>query len=175
MSLEIIVANRHRMPKVENAAVVYVGRGTPLGNPATHEARWLKPGMVLAESREAAVEWFRRDLWQKMQDDTAELRELTRLAAIAREKKLVLQCSCAPLRCHAEVVKRAVEYLLRRPPGQRTEQIPGLKVIVAGSRTVSDVNVVAGAIRASEFEVAEVVSGCARGVDQLGAAPRART
>jgi hypothetical protein len=133
MNLEIIVANRHRMSDVENAAVVYVGRGTPLGNRATHEARWLKPGMVLAESREAAVEWFRRDLWQKMQDDTVELRELTRLAAIARERKLVLQCSCAPLRCHAEVVKRAVEYLLHHPPERDAGRAPGLKVIAADS------------------------------------------
>ena len=43
-----------------------------------------------------------------------------------------------------------------------------LKVIVAGSRTVSDESVIANAIKESGFNIAEVVSGGAKGVDRLG-------
>jgi hypothetical protein len=53
----------------------------------------------------------------------------------------------------------------------------GLSVIVAGSRSIRDClsaagqrRIVAEAIRESGFPVAEVVSGTARGVDQLGEA-----
>jgi len=43
-----------------------------------------------------------------------------------------------------------------------------MKVIIAGSRGITDVRLVARAIEASGFEVTEVVSGGAAGVDRLG-------
>lgn len=43
-----------------------------------------------------------------------------------------------------------------------------MKVIVAGSRTISDLTLVAEAIRESGFEITEVVSGGAMGVDRAG-------
>jgi hypothetical protein len=45
-----------------------------------------------------------------------------------------------------------------------------VKTIVAGSRTVTDEHIIQVAIEASGFEVTEVVSGAARGVDRLGEA-----
>lgn len=44
----------------------------------------------------------------------------------------------------------------------------GLKVIIAGSRTIEDYSLVCRAIEKSGFQVKEVVSGTARGVDRLG-------
>ena len=43
-----------------------------------------------------------------------------------------------------------------------------MKVIVAGSRTIADIAIIAQAIEESGFDVSEVVSGTARGVDILG-------
>lgn len=43
-----------------------------------------------------------------------------------------------------------------------------MKVIVAGSRSISDYDLVEQAIKESGFEITEIVSGCARGVDRLG-------
>lgn len=43
-----------------------------------------------------------------------------------------------------------------------------MKVIVAGCRGITSFRLVARAIKLSGFEVTEVVSGCARGVDKLG-------
>ena len=43
-----------------------------------------------------------------------------------------------------------------------------VKVIVAGSRSIADIKVVTQAIEESGFEVDEVVSGTARGVDTIG-------
>lgn len=42
-----------------------------------------------------------------------------------------------------------------------------MKVIVAGSRTINTFKVVEAAIHDSGFEVTEIVSGCARGVDTM--------
>jgi hypothetical protein len=43
-----------------------------------------------------------------------------------------------------------------------------MQVIVAGSRSISDPDIVAAAIAASGFVVSEIISGTARGADQLG-------
>lgn len=43
-----------------------------------------------------------------------------------------------------------------------------MRVIIAGSRGITEYGIVALAVALSGFEVTEVVSGCARGVDLLG-------
>ena len=43
-----------------------------------------------------------------------------------------------------------------------------MKVIIAGSRTITDFFVVQKAIEKSVLNITEVVSGCAKGVDKLG-------
>ena len=45
---------------------------------------------------------------------------------------------------------------------------PPLRVIVAGSRTITDYRLVVQAIQESGFTIREIISGGARGVDQLG-------
>ena len=43
-----------------------------------------------------------------------------------------------------------------------------MKVIIAGSRTITDYQVVEEAIKESGFNIVEVVSGKAKGIDRLG-------
>ena len=43
-----------------------------------------------------------------------------------------------------------------------------LKIVIAGSRTITDITALQFAIDRSDFPITEVVSGCARGVDTLG-------
>lgn len=43
-----------------------------------------------------------------------------------------------------------------------------MKTIIAGSRGITDYNQVLRAIAGADWEITEVVSGCARGVDYLG-------
>ncbi len=43
-----------------------------------------------------------------------------------------------------------------------------MRVIIAGSRTISDAFLVHRAILESGFEITEVVTGCCKGVDRLG-------
>lgn len=84
---------------------VYVGRkfggfvASPLGNPFRGE-------------RKAAIAQYRKWLWSKLQCDSIQRRELKRLALIHKTNgHLVLICWCSPLPCHAEVIKRAIEWL----------------------------------------------------------------
>lgn len=43
-----------------------------------------------------------------------------------------------------------------------------MKVIIAGSRIISNSLIIDEAIEKADFQITEVVSGCARGVDTLG-------
>ncbi len=43
-----------------------------------------------------------------------------------------------------------------------------MKVIIAGSREITDYNLVKKAVESCPFEITEIVSGGARGVDKLG-------
>ena len=43
-----------------------------------------------------------------------------------------------------------------------------MKVIIAGSRKITNINYLYKALQASEFEVTEVVSGGAKGIDAMG-------
>jgi hypothetical protein len=43
-----------------------------------------------------------------------------------------------------------------------------MKTIIAGSRDISDINHVRAAVLHAGFEITEVVSGAARGIDRLG-------
>lgn len=43
-----------------------------------------------------------------------------------------------------------------------------MKTIIAGSRGITDYFIIASAVEQSNFQITEVVSGAARGVDKLG-------
>ena len=53
-------------------------------------------------------------------------------------------------------------------PTLATKMGADMRVIIAGSRGVTDYEIVKQAVESSGFRVTEVVSGTARGVDQLG-------
>ena len=84
---------------------VYVGRPSPLGNPfviGRHGTR----AEVVARYRA----WLRRQ-WRQ---GGPVRRELERLAAkYRRDGQLTLLCWCAPLPCHADVVREAVLALVK--------------------------------------------------------------
>ena len=82
---------------------VYVGRPSPLGNPYA---------LGRDGSREQVIARYRRWLWAQLQaPGSAQERELRRLLAQARSGELELLCWCAPLPCHAEVVRSALLWL----------------------------------------------------------------
>ncbi|WP_213382381.1 DUF4326 domain-containing protein [Allochromatium tepidum] len=93
------ILNRHhfRGRSLPNGAV-YVGRGTPLGNP-----------FVLGEhgDRDAVI-----DLYQTWLHERIATQDPIILAALGRLRSAeALVCSCAPARCHAECIRDVVQYI----------------------------------------------------------------
>ena len=84
----------------------YIGRGTPLGNPFT-----------IAQHGEAALELYRRRLWDMLRDRHPPVMQA--MEAITDEHHLV--CSCWPRPCHAEVVIAAWRWLRKTSPAGPVE------------------------------------------------------
>lgn len=102
------VINRHHfkgrpMPR----PWVYIGRGTPLGNPFT-----------VAEHGEQALPRYRRWLWDRIRE--SDPRVLEALRGLTPRHHLV--CSCAPRPCHGDVVVAAWHWLVARDsaPNERS-------------------------------------------------------
>ena len=98
----ISVGNRHH-----GDVGIYVGRGTPLGN----QFRLKQQGGAYTREQSLLLyrEWLRRE-WRLNGNAKA---ELLRLAQLSKIGNLMLICSCKPLDCHADVIKSAIEGIVR--------------------------------------------------------------
>jgi len=83
---------------------LYVGRGSPLGNPFEFE---LREGETRAEAAPRELDRYKRWLWPLINPGGASFDQTvaTELAYITADHHLV--CSCWPRHCHAEVIVRA--------------------------------------------------------------------
>ena len=113
--MQIDVVNKYHGHQL-GPACIYIGRGSVLGNPFSHQQG--TKASVLVESREAAVAAYSEWLNQKIAEgNELILNELLRLFEIAQEQPLKLLCFCAPQACHGDVIK---ETLLRAALNQRS-------------------------------------------------------
>lgn len=100
------------MIRVEKIRLDAVGeevcRPSPLGNPFSHRPSRLAVTMVA--SRSEAIARYRAWLVDRLADPSSpQSREVDRLLSIYQETgSLTLLCWCAPLPCHAEVVREVI-------------------------------------------------------------------
>lgn len=80
---------------------VYIGRGTPLGNPFK--------AVYGVSTRQEVIALFKKHLWRQIQNGTITLDYLRSLDG----KRL--GCSCYPKACHGDVVVQAVKWAKEQP------------------------------------------------------------
>ena len=107
----IRVVNRHHY---DGTDAVYVGRGTPLGNPYSHQSGTTAEHRV--KTRAEAIEKYRE--WLKEQLGYGGLTRKTFDGLVqfyVDFGELTLACSCVPEACHAEVIRDLIlEYVEKR-------------------------------------------------------------
>lgn len=80
---------------------VYIGRGSPLGNPfPIDESK--------GDTRRVVIAKYKIWLWDKIRDGTITLDYLRSLDGKS------LGCYCAPMACHGDVIKLAVQWAKER-------------------------------------------------------------
>jgi len=88
----------------------YVGRGSPLGNPYTHNGKRSNKAKLSFKTREESIEAYKRFFKAVYGEDN----ELTRYFDKIYEKykngeDVYLQCFCKPLPCHADFIASELE------------------------------------------------------------------
>ena len=88
---------------------VYIGRGSPLGNPFSHRAKSKAAFRVV--SRHEAVKRYRGWLEEQLEDPNALAgKAFLNLVEFYRDYgELTLVCYCKPLDCHGDVIKEMIE------------------------------------------------------------------
>ena len=100
------------MIRVENKKTfkgdgVYVGRGSPLGNPYTHRPSALAKFRVA--SRDEAVDKYEEWLRDRLMNDAIVRQAFDTLVDFYQcFGDLTLLCWCAPLKCHADIIKKMI-------------------------------------------------------------------
>jgi hypothetical protein len=99
----ITIGNKRR-----GARGIYVGRPSPLGNPFQ---------MRSEADRAAVIRAYERWLVGQLRDESsAASRAIAELVEMARTQDVCLVCWCAPLPCHADVIKRVIEQIIAGEP-----------------------------------------------------------
>ena len=108
MTIEVISRRKggHR-PNTSDGTVVYIGRGTVLGNPfPMANDSDVERARVIDEYRK----WINGMLNDKNQMVCDELNKLYR---IGKHGKLYLECWCAPKKCHGDIIKHILEEAIK--------------------------------------------------------------
>lgn len=112
MTGSIRVVNLFKEPEARKTGI-YVGRysheygfnASPLGNPFH----------VTLGEREEPLRQYRIWLWERIKDKKSPAwLELVRIAEkVKAGEEVLLACYCAPKGCHGDVVKAAIEWMIR--------------------------------------------------------------
>lgn len=99
-----VVSKRNLNPKL-GWSDVYMGRPSPLGNPFA---------MKNESDRPVVIARFRKWLWSEINNINSKARaELFELASrVKAGEKIRLVCWCSPKECHADIIVRAVKWLI---------------------------------------------------------------
>ena len=99
---KVLVVNKYKLPVNNSLTSIYIGRGSPFGNPFT----------VDKYGRDGACDKFDEYMEEQLTSDSSNpLKEgLDLLVDLVKESQepIMLVCFCAPKRCHGESLKRYI-------------------------------------------------------------------
>lgn len=170
---------KHTADRVPYAA--YVGRTERVGRQYKQAMYILSNPYRIGRdgSREEVVAKYRRWLWEHIREEDWDVMHALEDLKLLHDQhgQLVLVCHCcnadlteAPANyCHATVIGQALEWLYGDKQAD-VEPKPRPRVIVAGSRSFGDYELLAKTLDALHEEIGdfELVSGTAHGADRLG-------
>lgn len=107
----------HKKDKDKFNNVIYIGRGSVLGNPYTSiQDRETKAEFVV-DSRKESIQAFKEYLLKKIEEKDEEIcNTMNEIYTLATQGDVYLACYCRPKKtCHGDVIKEIVELKLNPP------------------------------------------------------------
>lgn len=106
--MAIRVLNKHKSKP--EPIDIYIGRGSPLGNPFTHVELSETKAQYKCNTREEAISSYEDYINQKIRDrDVNICKELNRIFSAAIKGDVNLVCFCKPKSCHGDIIKKIIE------------------------------------------------------------------
>lgn len=125
--MEQVIVVHKKAPVQKGYMIEYIGRPGVLGNP------YMMDGGLM--DRETVVTRFREYLRYEFKRKGAIWKALNQLAERVRDGELLaLQCYCAPLACHGDVIKEAIEGINRRYSERLLENAKDVEGVQADRR-----------------------------------------
>lgn len=107
----IYVVNKYGHKPTERD--IYIGRGSPLGNPYTSIKDRKTKAEHVCDSREESISNYRGYIDRELKNNNRQIAgELNRIWQFAMTGDVYLVCFCAPKPCHGDVVKEIVSQKL---------------------------------------------------------------
>lgn len=88
--------------KFKDSYDIYIGRGSPWGNP-------FPINDAVGDTREVVIEKYRQHLLAQVKSGAVTIRQLQALDG------KTLGCFCKPKACHGDVIARAVAWAIKQP------------------------------------------------------------
>ena len=110
----ITVVNKYKHTPTESD--VYIGRGSPLGNPFTSRPVTTTSAKIQADSREDSINRYRKYIYGILQSDSSEMYTIGKglneiISKLDKHGYVNLVCFCKPKDCHGDVIKKIIEDL----------------------------------------------------------------
>lgn len=109
----IYVVNKYRHSNTNRDRDIYIGRGSPLGNPYTSIKGRQTKALYTCDNREESIQKYREYLEEQIRINNREIADaLNKVWKLARTGDVYLVCFCAPKPCHGDVIKELVSQRL---------------------------------------------------------------
>jgi len=87
---------------------IYIGRGSPLGNPYTHLPLNKTIACVHVDTRNDAIEKYKEYILKEIISNCLIQKAIENIKHKAKEGDVNLVCHCAPKSCHGEILSRLI-------------------------------------------------------------------
>jgi hypothetical protein len=105
---DVIVINKYTAKPNQNVKRIYIGRGSPLGNP------WVISDL---DTRDMVCEWHEHSIrkeWSEALNGGPKTPMINEIIAIANRVKngeqIALECFCKPKRCHGDFIAKLINW-----------------------------------------------------------------
>jgi len=111
----INIVNKHFHISTENDYCI--SRPTIFGNPWSHmDSKYADA--IKTKTREEAIEKYIPHFIEQYKTDPSFKEAADTLVEIAKESDINLVCWCFPAKCHGDIIKKFIEYKLKKQKGE---------------------------------------------------------
>ena len=106
----IQVVNKYKTEPTDHD--IYIGRGSPLGNPYSSMKDKKTLAAYVCDTREESIEMYEKYLRKRIKERNSDIcDELRRIHNLSKNHDINLVCFCKPKPCHGDIILKILKLL----------------------------------------------------------------